>query len=89
MNATQVESIGTCFKVKVRGQGRVVLPRALRQRRGWADGAELMVLDTADGVMIVTEDELERVVQSRFRQEASVVDELLADRRRQAEVDRA
>jgi AbrB family looped-hinge helix DNA binding protein len=89
VNATLDESFGTCFRVKVRGQGRVVLPRALRQRRGWADGAELMVLNTAEGVLIATEDELERIVQSRFRRESSVVDELVADRRRQAELDRA
>jgi hypothetical protein len=47
------------------------------------------VVDTADGVLIGTEDEIEALVRQQFRQNESVVDQLIADRRRQAKADRA
>ncbi|MDR1633409.1 MAG: hypothetical protein LBS27_00445 [Bifidobacteriaceae bacterium] len=47
------------------------------------------MIDTASGVLMGTEDDIEALVQREFRTEGSVVDELLAERCRQADKDRA
>ena len=33
-------------------KGQVILPKAIRERRRWPAGTELMVEDTADGVLL-------------------------------------
>ena len=36
-------------------EGGIVLPQAVRERRGWEAGAELVVEDTAEGVLLKRE----------------------------------
>jgi AbrB family looped-hinge helix DNA binding protein len=33
-------------------KGQVILPKAVRERRGWSAGTRLLVEDTADGVLL-------------------------------------
>ena len=39
-------------KTRISTKGQVVLPKAIRDRRGWAPGAELIVEDRPDGVLL-------------------------------------
>lgn len=37
---------------KLSGKGQVVVPKALRDRKGWLPGTDLEVVDTAEGVLL-------------------------------------
>ena len=39
------------LKTKVSTKGQVILPKAIRDRRGWTAGAELIVEDKPEGVL--------------------------------------
>jgi AbrB family looped-hinge helix DNA binding protein len=39
-------------KTRISTKGQVVLPKAIRDRRGWAPGAELIVEERPDGVLL-------------------------------------
>jgi AbrB family looped-hinge helix DNA binding protein len=40
------------FKTKLSTKGQVVLPKELRQRMSWAPGAELVIEETPEGVLL-------------------------------------
>ena len=40
------------FKTKLSTKGQVVLPKAIRKRRNWEAGAELVIEETEDGVIL-------------------------------------
>ena len=40
------------LKTKVSTKGQVILPKAIRDRRGWTAGAELIVEDRPEGVLL-------------------------------------
>lgn len=40
------------LRTKISTKGQVVLPKALRDRRGWAAGAELVVEERPEGVLL-------------------------------------
>lgn len=40
------------LKTKVSTKGQVILPKAIRDRRGWTAGAELIVEDKPEGVLL-------------------------------------
>jgi AbrB family looped-hinge helix DNA binding protein len=42
----------TSLRTRISTQGQVVLPKALRDRRGWAAGAELIVEEPPEGVLL-------------------------------------
>ena len=42
------EKIGTVVSTK----GQVILPKAIRERRGWSTGTRLTIEDTPDGVLL-------------------------------------
>jgi AbrB family looped-hinge helix DNA binding protein len=44
------EKIGTVVSTK----GQVILPKAIRERRGWSTGTRLTVEETPDGVLLKT-----------------------------------
>lgn len=78
--------MSTTFELRVGDRGRVVLPAALRERLGLRQGDVLSV--TLEGGQLVASTPraaLERV-RARVR-ETGVVEELLDDRRRQAEAE--
>lgn len=76
--------------VKVAANGRMVLPIEVRRRLGLDDGGTLFVQDTPDGVVLRTAEQAIRRVQEELRRHApadgrSMVDEFIAERRREAE----
>jgi AbrB family looped-hinge helix DNA binding protein len=80
--------MGDTHSVTVGNKGRIVLPAELRQARGWVEGTVLLLLETEDGVALVTRDELERQVQAELAG-AGLVAQLLAERRAEAARDAA
>ena len=61
-------------------KGRIVVPAAVRERAGLAAGTPLVLLESRDGLVLLTREQL----RARVRAELSGLDlvaELLADRR--------
>ncbi len=69
--------------VVVGDRGRIVLPAGVRRRAGLSAGTPLVLLETSDGLVLLTRKQL----QSRVRSELAgldLVSDLVADRRRDA-----
>jgi AbrB family looped-hinge helix DNA binding protein len=67
-------------------RGRIVVPAVVRQRAGLSEGTPLVLLDTPDGMVLLTREQL----RARVRQELAgldLVSELLAERRSAAAVE--
>lgn len=65
-------------------RGRIVIPAAARERAGLSPGTPLILLETPEGLVLMTR----RQLRSRVREEMAGLDlvgELLADRRRAAQ----
>ena len=77
---------GTSFSVTMGDRGRLVVPAALRERLHLEAGTPLVLIETELGVVLATRKQLKRLVRSQL-QGLDLVDELLADRRRQAAAD--
>lgn len=71
------------YQITVGDRGRVVLPAELRERAGLAEGMNLVLLETPDGLALLTQDQLKTKVRAELAGE-SLVESLLADRRAQA-----
>lgn len=65
-------------------RGRLVVPHAVRMRRHWDEGTRLILLDTDDGVVLLTREQLRDRVRAGLAGRP-LVDELLQERRREAE----
>ena len=64
-------------------RGRLVVPTEVRKRRGLTEGTPLVLLDTADGIVLLTRQQL----QARVRRDLDgldLVSDLLTERRSQA-----
>jgi AbrB family looped-hinge helix DNA binding protein len=70
--------------VVVGNKGRIVLPAALRESRGWTANTVLLVLETEAGVELITRDELLKRVRKSLENSGDLVGELLAERRAEA-----
>jgi AbrB family looped-hinge helix DNA binding protein len=75
------------YSAKVGNKGRVVIPAGLRESQGWSDDTVLVFVDESDRVRLVSRDDLERQVLAEMAGGASLVDELLAERREEARRD--
>ncbi len=67
-------------------RGRLVVPADVRQRAGLTEGTPLVLLETPNGLLLLTRQQL----LARVRDEgagADLVGELLADRRQAAEAE--
>lgn len=65
-------------------RGRIVVPSEVRERAGLTEGTTLVLLETPDGIVILTREQL----RDRVRHELEgldLVSELLDDRRRASE----
>ena len=61
-------------------RGRLVIPAELRERAGLEEGSSLLLFEAADGVVLLTREQLKRRVRADLAGD-DLVAELLADRR--------
>ena len=72
------------YAVVMGDRGRIVVPAEVRERAGLAAGTPLVLLESSDGLILLTREQL----RARVREDLSGLDlvgRLLADRRRAAE----
>lgn len=67
-------------------RGRLVVPAELRERMHLRAGSPLILLETPHGIVLATRDQVKDLVR-RDLAGIDLVDELLADRRRDAAAD--
>ncbi|MCY3650867.1 MAG: AbrB/MazE/SpoVT family DNA-binding domain-containing protein [Acidimicrobiaceae bacterium] len=69
-------------------RGRIVVPAAVRERAGLVAGSPMVLLESPDGLVLLTREQL----RDRVRKDLAgldLVNELLADRRREAAIEDA
>ena len=71
------------YPVVMGDRGRLVVPAELRERLHLIPGSQLLMLETEHGIVLATREQVKQLVRARLAG-PSLVDELLADRRRQA-----
>jgi AbrB family looped-hinge helix DNA binding protein len=64
-------------------RGRLVVPAELRERLHLGAGTVLILLETPQGVVLATREQIKQLVRGQL-EGTDIVAELLADRRRQA-----
>ena len=67
-------------------RGRIVVPAEVRERAGLGEGTRLVMIDTPDGLVLLTRQQLTARVRADLAGLA-LVDELLAERRAQAQAE--
>ena len=75
MNGTYVVTMGD--------RGRLVVPADLREHAGFTEGRQLVMVETADGVVLLTREQMKARVRADLAG-LDLVGDLLADRRRAA-----
>lgn len=73
----------TTFSVSLGDRGRLVVPAPLREGQHWEQGTPLIMLGTERGVLMMTREQAKQLVRDQLTG-ASLVEELVADRRRAA-----
>lgn len=68
------------FQITVGDRGRVVLPAEVRERAGLAEGSVLVLLESPDGLALLTREQLKARVRAELTGR-SLVEELLEARR--------
>lgn len=71
------------YPIQMGDRGRVVVPAPVRERAGLVEGTPLVLIETPDGLLLLTREQL----LTRVRRElagADLVSQLLAERRRSA-----
>jgi AbrB family looped-hinge helix DNA binding protein len=76
------------YPVVMGDRGRLVVPAELRERLRLDAGTPLVLVETPQGVVLATREQVKALVRQSL-QGADLVGELLADRRRQAAADDA
>jgi len=79
--------MSTTFPVALGDRGRLVVPAELRERQHWSQGTPLLFIETDDGVVLTSREQALQLVRKQLAGK-SLVDELLADRRAEAERER-
>ncbi|HEX9765380.1 MAG TPA: AbrB/MazE/SpoVT family DNA-binding domain-containing protein, partial [Nitriliruptorales bacterium] len=72
------------YTVVVGNKGRIVVPAEVRQRVGLDEGTTLVLLDTPDGLVLLTREQLRARVRTEL-DGLDLVSCLLEDRRREAQ----
>ena len=67
-------------------RGRLVVPADIRERGGLAPGTPLVIVETPDGLVLMTREQLKRRVRDQLTGH-DLVGDLLADRRAAAQVE--
>ena len=70
--------------VVVGDRGRIVVPAEVRERSGISKGVPLVLLESSDGLVLLTREQLRTRVQDELSG-IDLVSQLLADRRQSAE----
>ena len=72
------------YQVVVGDRGRLVVPAEVREHAGLISGTELILLDTPDGLVLLTREQLKQRVRSEL-DDVDLVTQLLDERRAVAE----
>lgn len=80
--------MGGTYQVVVGNKGRVVVPAEVRERAGIGEGTVLVMLDTDEGIVLLTRKQLKERVRADLAG-LDLVSELLAERRLAAERENA
>jgi AbrB family looped-hinge helix DNA binding protein len=75
--------MGGTYNVVVGDRGRIVVPADVRARAGLRAGTALVLLETPQGLVLLTREQLHDRVRHEL-QDLDLVSELLAERRRSA-----
>ena len=67
-------------------RGRLVVPASMRERLGLAPGTPLVLVEEQDGLVVLTREQAKRRVRAVL-DGPSLVDELLGERRAEAEIE--
>jgi AbrB family looped-hinge helix DNA binding protein len=76
------------YNVTMGDRGRLVVPAELREHAGLVEGSQLVMLETAGGLILLTRDQLKERVRADLAG-LDLVGELLSERRQQAAADDA
>jgi bifunctional DNA-binding transcriptional regulator/antitoxin component of YhaV-PrlF toxin-antitoxin module len=74
------------YPITMGDRGRLVVPLEVRERHGLHAGSPLLLVETAHGLVVATREQAKRLVRDDLRG-ASLVDELIIERRREAAED--
>jgi AbrB family looped-hinge helix DNA binding protein len=74
--------------VVVGNRGRVVVPAEVRERAGLSEGTRLVLIETPNGLILLTREQLKARVRAELAG-LDLVKELLAERRAQADAEDA
>ncbi|MGB4777852.1 AbrB/MazE/SpoVT family DNA-binding domain-containing protein [Microbacterium sp.] len=80
--------MSTTYSASLGDRGRLVVPAPLRERQNWEQGMPLLFIETERGVLLMTREQAKRVIRDQLSG-ASLVDDLIAERRRAAAVEGA
>ena len=72
--------MGGTYSVVVGDRGRIVVPAEVRERAHLVEGTALVMLDTPEGLVLLTRDQLRARVRADLS-EVDLVGDLLAERR--------
>ncbi len=72
----------------VGNRGRVVVPAEVRERAGLSEGTRLVLIETPNGLILLTREQLKARVRAELAG-LDLVKELLAERRAQADAEDA
>lgn len=76
------------YKVMMGDRGRLVIPSEVRERAGLTEGSPLILLETTDGLVLLTRSQLQRLVRADLAG-LDLVGDLLAERRAETAADDA
>jgi AbrB family looped-hinge helix DNA binding protein len=82
-----IDMSGT-YKVMMGDRGRLVIPSEVRERAGLTEGSPLILLETTDGLVLLTRSQLQRLVRADLAG-LDLVGDLLAERRAETAADDA
>lgn len=74
------------YQATMGDRGRLVVPAELRERAGLNEGQPLVFVETPDGLLLLTRDQLREIVRANLNGK-DLVRTLLVDRRAAARVD--
>jgi AbrB family looped-hinge helix DNA binding protein len=76
------------FNLTMGDRGRIVVPAQIRERAGLVAGTSLVMVETPDGLVLLTREQLKARVRADLA-DLELVEELLAERRARAAVEDA